>query len=329
MKKIILILLIAGTILLTGCSNNKAQVKLLDSITHKEVHGAVIINGEKLQIQDGTVSLKKGTISISKDGYATKNVEITRSDCIVYLSPLSYLKVNVASHNGTGIENATVQMGDRKEITDKNGNCIISPAAKGNQTIEISKKFFESKKNPIDITQGKNEISTQLLTNNSTVQEYMNSLIFPYDQKNFSFTISIGGTADQQEIDYQFMGKVVNYEVKEIWDKNIHYIFDNNEPFIINSVEEKVEDQEKIKALIYARDVIQRILDFKNEISNLNVLDISDNEILIKENKTFENKNIEETILMQITNRKIYKIIISIASDDIENMNINVQIDIE
>jgi hypothetical protein len=329
MKKIILILLIAGTILLTGCSNNNAQVKLLDSITHKEVQGTVIINGDKLQIQDGTVSLKKGTISISKDGYATKNVEITQSDCIVYLSPISYLKVNVVGHNGTGIENATAQMGDRKEITDKNGNCIISPSAKGNQTIEISKKFFESKKIPIDITQGKNEISTQLLTNTRTVQEYINSLIFPYDQKNFSFTISIGGTTDQQEINYQFMGKVVNYEVKEIWDKNIHYIFENNEPFIINPAGEKVEEQEKIKALIYARDVIQRILDFNNEISSLNVLDISDNKILIKENKTFENRNIEEIILMQITNRKIYKIIISIASDDIENMNINVQIDIE
>jgi len=157
----------------------------------------------------------------------------------------------------------------------------------------------------------------------------LNSLVFPYDQKNFSFTISIGGTADQQKIDYQFMGKVVNYEVKEIWDKNIHYIFDNNEPLIINPVEEKVKDQEKMKALIYARDVIQRILNFKDEISNLNVSDISDNKILIKENKTFESKNIEEEILMQATNRKIYKITISLTSNDIENMNINVQIDIE
>lgn len=328
MKKIILIVLITG-IIFTGCSNNKTQVKLLDSITHKEIQGTVIINGEKLQIQDGTVSLKKGTISISKDGYVTKNTEITQPDCIVYLSPISYLKVNITSYNGTGIENATVQIGDRKEITDKDGNCIISPVAKGNQTIEISKKFFEIKKIPIDITQGKNDISIQLFTNNSAVQEYMDSLVFPYDQKDFSFTISIGGTADQQEIDYQFMGKVVNYEVKEIWDKNIHYIFDNNKPLIINPVEEKVKDQEKISALIYARDVIQRILNFKDEISNLNVSDISDNKILIKENKTFESKNIEEEILMQVTNGKIYRITISLASNDIENMNINVQIDIE
>lgn len=316
-------------IIITGCSNNKTQVRLLDSITHKEIQGTVIINREKLQIQDGTVSLKKGTISISKDGYVTKNIEITQSNHIVYLSPISYLKVNVVSYNGTGIENATVQIGDRKEITDKDGICIISPAEKGNQIIEINKKFFESKKIPIDIMQGKNEISIQFLTNNSVVQEYLNSLIFPYDQEDFSFTISIGGTADQQEIDYQFAGKVVNYEVKEIWDKNIHYIFDNNEPLIINPLEEKVKDQEKISALTYARDVIQRILNFKDEISNLNVSDISDNKILIKENKTFESKNIEEEILMQAANRKIYRITISLASNDIENMNINVQIDIE
>ena len=328
MKKIILMVLITG-IIFTGCSNNKTQVKLLDSITHKEIQGTVIINREKLQIQDGTVSLKKGTISISKDGYVTKNIEITQPNHIVYLSPISYLKVNTTSYNGTGIENATVQIGDRKEITDKDGNCIISPVEKGDQIIEISKKFFESKKIPIDIIQGENDISIQFFINNSAVQEYLNSLIFPYDQKNFSFTISIGGTADQQEIDYQFMGKVVNYEVKEIWDKNIHYIFDNNEPLIINPVEEKVKDREKMKALIYARDVIQRILNFKDEISNLNVSDISDNKILIKENKTFESKNIEEEILMQATNRKIYKITISLASNDIENMNINVQIYIE
>jgi len=71
-----------------------------------------------------------------------------------------------------------------------------------------------------------------------------------------------------------------------------------------------------MKALIYARDVIQRILNFKDEISNLNVSDISDNKILIKENKTFESKNIEEEILMQAINGKIYKM------KDIQNHNI-------
>jgi len=163
MKKIILMVLITG-IIFTGCSNNKTQVKLLDSITHKEIHGTVIINREKVQIQDGTVStvsLKKGTISISKDGYVTKNIEITQPNHIVYLSPISYLKVNISNYNGTGIENATVQIGDRKEITDKDGNCIISPVEKSDQIIEISKKFFESKKIPIDIIQGENDISIQ------------------------------------------------------------------------------------------------------------------------------------------------------------------------
>jgi len=329
MKKIILIILVIG-ILLAGCGRQeKAQVKLLDSITHKIISGEVRVNGRKLQTQEGIIALKKGKFNISKEGYDTKTIEINNAERIVYLLPTSYLKANITNLNGTGIADVTVQIKNEKAITNQNGTCIISPVAEGEYTIKINKKFFKSKEIPINIQLGENKISTKLSTDDALIQEYLDSLIFPKDQKDFSFSIDISGSLDKQKIQYQFMGKVVNYKLEEVWDKNIHYVFDNGEPFIMNENKEKVKDREKVKALMYARSVIQEILNFKEEINNLNVSDISDSKILLKRNKTFEERSINEEVLLQVNSNKIYKIVIQFTSQDLENANISIQINIQ
>ncbi len=330
MKKIVIITLSIG-ILLAGCGNQqRTQVKLLDAVTHRIITGEISINGHKLQIRNGTVELEKGKLSINKAGYKTKNIEINNKECIVYLTPIAYLKLYVTNSDGKAITNAVVQIGNKKVITDKNGNCTVSPVLEGKQIIEISKKFLKARQVIVDIKPGENKISVKLLLQNSLARKYLDSLVFPEDKKDFSFSISINGNADKERIEHQFSGKVKNHKVLEVWDKNIHYTFEDNSVFIITENGKKpLKDEEQKEALAYARSIIQKMFNMKNEANSLNISDISNDEILLRKSKTFEGRPITEEMLLQVSNKKIQSIIIHLSSEDIENADINIRINIE
>lgn len=330
MKKIVIIILSIG-ILLAGCgSEQKAQVKLLDAVTHRIVTGEVSINGHKLQTQNGTVQFKKEKLNIEKSGYKTKYAEIESKESIVYLTPIAYLKLHVVNSLKKPISNALVQVGNEKAITDGNGDCTVSPVLRGKQTVKVTKKFFMSKQVAADIKSGENSIYVELPLQNSVAQKYLNSLVFPEDEKNFSFSISINGNADKEKIEHQISGKVKDYKVVEVWDKDIHYVFDNNSAFIITeNGKEPVKDEEQKEALSYARNVIQKMFNIKNEADSLNISDIRNDEILLMKSRTFEKRPIEEEMLLKIKNKKIQSITIHLSSNDIENADITVQINIE
>ena len=330
MKKIVIIVLSIG-ILLAGCgSKQKAQVKLLDAVTHRIVTGEVSINGHKLQIQNGTVQLKKGKLYIEKSGYKTKYTKIESKESIVYLTPIAYLKLHVINSLKKPISNAVVQVGNKKAITDKNGNCIVSPVLRGKQTVKVTKKFFISKQVVADIKSGKNNIYVELPLQGSGAQKYLNSLVFPEDEKNFSFSININGNADNEKIEHQLSGKVKDYKVVEVWDKDIHYVFENNSTFIVTeNGKEPMEDEEQKEALSYARHVIQKLFNIKNEADSLNISDISNDGILLMKSRTFEKRPIEEEMLLKIKNKKVQSITIHLFSNDIENADITIQIKIE
>ena len=124
--------------------------------------------------------------------------------------------------------------------------------------------------------------------------------------------------------------KLQNGEVVEVQDKNIHYKFKNNVPYIVvNSGEKEVTDPEKIAALTFARNTIKNALGLNLSLSQLKTISFSSESAIFSGSRTFENRNYTETMQLTMKNKIVTKEVAHIVSTDIENANITVTIEVE
>ena len=193
--------------------------------------------------------------------------------------------------------------------------------------MQIKTPFAESEKILLSVKNGKNDVGAEILFNEKLIENYLNSLIFPNNLKNSLIEISITGTLDADNINYNFQAKLQNGEVVEVQDRNIHYKFKNNIPYIVANGEEKeVTDPEKIAALTFARNTIKNALGLNLPLPKLKTVSFSSESALFSGTQTFEKRNYAETVQLTMKNKTVTKEVVHIVSTDIENANITVTI---
>ncbi len=339
MKKFTLIVAILAVLLAIsfsiGCSSNYTY-KVLDAETHKPVSGTVLINGRKVTIENGTIETTKTEFTIRKDGYIGKTVSSKESG-IIKLVPVAFLNISFTNDSGSPIKlnpyetkifvNDKVVPQPSIAFSPQGSSVIISPVQTGTTTLQIKTPFAESDKVLLPIKNGENDVSIEISFNEKQIKSYLNSLVFPNNLKNNSIEISITGTVDADNINYNLQAKLQNGEVVEVQDKNIHYTFKNNLPHIVvNSEEKEVTDPEKIAALTFARNTIKNALGLNLSLPKLKTVSFSSESALFSGTRTFEKRNYTETVQLTMKNKTVTKEVVHIVSTDIENANITVTI---
>ncbi len=339
MKKFTLIVAILAVLLAIsfsiGCSSNYTY-KVLDAETHKPVSGTVLINGRKVTIENGTIETTKTEFTIRKDGYIGKTVSSKESG-IIKLVPVAFLNISFTNDSGSPIKlnpyetkifvNDKVVPQPSIAFSPQGSSVIISPVQTGTTTLQIKTPFAESDKVLLPIKNGENDVSIEISFNEKQIKSYLNSLVFPNNLKNNSIEISITGTVDADNINYNLQAKLQNGEVVEVQDKNIHYTFKNNTPYVIANGEEKeVTDPEKIAALTFARNTIKNALGLNLSLPKLKTVSFSSESALFSGTRTFEKRNYTETVQLTMKNKTVTKEVVHIVSTDIENANITVTI---
>ncbi len=337
MKKFTLIIAILAVLLSIsfsiGCSSTYTY-KVLDAETHKPVSGTVLINGRKVTIESGTIKTTKTEFTIRKDGYIGKAVS-NKENGIIKLVPVAFLKIRFTGKNGSTVKllseetkiivNNKVVPQSSIAFSPQGSSVIVSPAPTGTTVLQVKTPFAESEKILLSVKNGENDVDAEISFNEKLIENYLNSLVFPNDLKNGLIKISITGTVDADNINYDLQAKLRNGEVVEIQDKNIHYTFKNNKPYIVvNGEEKEVTDPEKIAALTFARNTIKNALELNLSLSKLKIVSFSSESALFSGTRTFEKRNYTETVQLTMKNKTVTKEVVHIASTDIENANLTV-----
>ena len=342
MKKITLTIAILAVLLSIsfsiGCSGTYTY-KVLDAETHKPVSGTVLINGRKITIESGAIKTTKTEFTIRKDGYIGKTVS-SKENRIIKLVPVAFLNIRLTGKNGSAVKllpeetkiivNNKVVPQSSIAFSQQGSSVIVSPAQTGTTTLQVKTPFAESEKILLSIKNGENDVSAEISFNEKQIENYLNSLVFPNNLKNGLIEISITGTVDAYKINYDLQAKLRNGEVVEVQDKNIHYTFKNNTPYLIANGEEKeVTDPEKAAALIFARNTIKNALGLNLSLTKLKTVSFSSESALFSGTRTFENRNYTETVQLTIRNKTVTKEVVHIVSTDIENANLTVTIELK
>jgi hypothetical protein len=142
--------------------------------------------------------------------------------------------------------------------------------------------------------------------------------------------IAINGTIDEDSVSYNLNAKFKDGTVSEIWDKNIHYKFENGAPYIIESGNKvAVKSAEQIAALNFARSVVEKALKIGNNAANLNIVSFSRNKAIFSGERVFENRHYQETTTIVMDKNIVKEEKISIRSNEIENADLTIDITVQ
>lgn len=314
MKKLLcLISIIAILITIIGCGTPNFKVSVIDSKTGFPIEGTVSVNGRMQDVSNGTLSLSKGSYKIEKEGYGILNLSINgneNSQIKASMEPTSYLVIQI------NIQNAKILIdGTERKGKLEGSEIIISPVIEGSHSVSIEAPFYVTNEKIIALAKGENVIKLDLLLDKDKIQDLLNSIEFPEENKNFDFSISITGDVSKNKFKYDLKGTVKDALVDSISDNNVSYTFKNGEPFINN---EHVNDTEKAAVLKFARDTIQEFLQFKEKIKVLDAKSVNNNEIIFIGTKEFEGRKFLETVKLTLDKNNISSITLNISSQDLQ-----------
>ncbi len=342
MKKFTLILAIFAVLFSIsfsiGCSSTYTY-KVLDAETHKPMNGTALIDGRNVPVENGIIKTSKSKFTIKENGYVEKTISGKESG-IIKLVPIAFLNISFTNSNGNSIElnpdetkiivNDKVVPQSNLAFSSNGNSVIVSPAQTGTETLQIKTLFAESDKILLFIKNGKNDVNAAISFNQDQIESYLSKVTFPNSLKNTTIEISITGTVDKNNINHTLRVKLKNGEIVEVQDKNIHYTFVNNLPYItVNGKEKKVTNPEKIAALTFARNTIKNALGLNLSLSTLKTISFSLESATFSGTRTFENRKYTETVQLTMKNKTVTKEVVHIVSTDIENANITVTIKVE
>jgi hypothetical protein len=322
-KLLTLILIIVISIAISGCNRSNFKVSITDAQTGFPIEGKIELNGKISQINNGLIGLDEGNYTIKKDGYGDINIALSGSSSSTVnttMEPISYLSINTENQNLTIFIDGNEVKGKFQE-----NKIIISPVSEGQHSLTIEAPFYQTDKISKEFYRGENIVNLKLTLDNERVQELFKNLEFPEDNQNFNFSITVNGSISNNKFSYSLKGSVNNGSVNNINDSNISYTFKNGQPYV---GDQAVTDPEQITVLEFARDTVQEFLQFKDKINDLQIKDISSDNIIFTGEREFETRKFSETITINISNNKISSLLLNIYSQDLQiDLNASILID--
>ncbi len=324
MKKIIVILLILSILFVSaGCSGKTYTYKIFDASTHLPVSGTIFVNGKKTDIKNGVLNYNADKIVIDKSGYQKTGATFD-GNTIVNLEPVAFLEIST-----NNMPDIVYVDGAKCPLFFKENGIVLSPLKVGAHTLEFGGRFIKETKLNVQIAKGENAITINLPFDMENAESFLKEMIFPEELTYADTTINIEGTLDGENIRYTLKAKMRNNKIVDISDKNIHYGFNNNTPFLIGNDGKHmpVGDKEMGVALIYARSVLENMFELRKFIKPLDLTGISTDKASFSGNRTFENRPFTETVVVRFKEGNVYKADI-VVNSLIENTNLNVSITI-
>lgn len=325
MKKSLLIFGIIVVLISTiGCNQRTANIKLLDELTKMPISGEVLINGEKVTVENGELKTKDKTLKIEANNYLPLNANLSEDtkEITLYLKPSSWISINCnVQEPKILIDNTTII----SPIVSKDSSIIISPVSTGNHTLSISKQYFVEKEMSIVVKEGENSIEVKLEQDENALSMLFDSITFPSEKENYNFTIQINGTFYEKSIEDEISGEVRNKQIYKIKDSTVEYTFENGKPYING---QEVQDEEKSFALMFSKNTIENFLSIKEYIKGLTIKDVTNGFLTLTGRREFEGRSYDEEIIFSISNNNINKIALTISSQEL-NTKLLVTLDIE
>ncbi len=323
MKRIAIFILILSILLIPlGCNGANYTYKIFDAATHLPISGIILSNGKKMEIKNGILTCNSNKITISKNGY--QKTTVTSDDTVVNLEPDAFLEVITNK-----IPDAIYVDKVKYPLFFKKNSIIISPLTTTTHRIKFTGKFIKETELHINITRGKNTTTVNLPINTANALSFLKEIKFPEELKNAKVVIDIKGTIDGENIRYTLNATVQNGKVTDIYDKNIHYGFNGDTPFLVGNggTHAPVNDSETKSALIYARNVLLNTFKLRAFIKPLDLTNISNQEASFSKTRTFENRHFNENITIYFNDNIVNGTEINIISP-IENTNLTLTIKI-
>ncbi len=312
MKKKVITVLVLIVFALTGCAVHTYTFKLFDNITKAPFTGKAIVNGKKVSIKNGVLKTNSQKVEIETKGYE----KTVSENQMIFLVPEAYLIVKSNVIPSEILINGKTAM----FYIRQNGECVISPVEEGKINIILESEFCNPFEKTLNISKGRNEISANLSLNKEKLENFLSNLSL----YSGTFRITEQGKIDEDNINYEFYALLKNGKVFQIKYKETNYSFENGKVF---SKGTEIKNKEDIAALLYAKKTVENLFPLSKYTKNLNLKYADPDTISLFGTKTFENRELNETLKLTFTNSKLKEAKLHIQSYQIENADFEIIIE--